>query len=138
VNEKDAESLRAAAEAAGKQAHAPYSGLRVGAAVRSVSGKVYLGCNVENASYGLTLCAERTAVAAAVVAEGAAFRIAAVAVVARDGAGAAVPAPPCGACRQVIDEFGRDSRIGFLDLDHCWVWRPAAELLPHGFLLPPR
>jgi len=94
------EALVAAARAVRRRAHAPYSKFTVGAAVRDERGRVHLGCNVENASYGLTVCAERNAVAAAVAAG--ARRIRAVAV----ASGARPPASPCGACRQVLAELG--------------------------------
>jgi cytidine deaminase len=90
--------LLQAARAVHTRAHAPYSKFRVGAAVLDERGRVHVGCNVENASYGLTVCAERNAVAAAVAAG--AKRIRAVAVCTATGA------TPCGACRQVIAELG--------------------------------
>jgi cytidine deaminase len=94
------EALLAAARAVRRHAHAPYSKFEVGAAVRDERGRIHAGCNVENASYGLTVCAERNAVAAAVA--GGARRIRAVAV----ASGARPPATPCGACRQVLAELG--------------------------------
>jgi cytidine deaminase len=90
--------LLAAARAVRARAHAPYSKFRVGAAVLDERGRIHVGCNVENASFGLTVCAERNAVAAAVAAG--AQRIRAVAVCTATGA------TPCGACRQVIAERG--------------------------------
>jgi cytidine deaminase len=97
---RQAAALLRAARAVRRRAHAPYSKFAVGAAVLDERGRVHVGCNVENASYGLTVCAERNAVAAAVAAG--AHRIRAVAV----ASDAAPPASPCGACRQVIAELG--------------------------------
>ncbi|GAC1338851.1 MAG: hypothetical protein NVSMB23_07090 [Myxococcales bacterium] len=91
------ELLRAAAAVRG-HAHAPYSRFPVGAAVRA-AGRVYVGCNVENSSFPLCVCAERNAIAAAIA--GGARRIEAIAVV----AGSRRPGPPCGGCRQVLSEF---------------------------------
>lgn len=95
----DTKRLVAAALAATKHAYAPYSRFRVGAAVMDDRGRVFSGCNVENASYGLTICAERNAVFQAIAAG--ARRITAVAV----AAGGAAEPWPCGACRQVLAEF---------------------------------
>ncbi|HEY6478364.1 MAG TPA: cytidine deaminase, partial [Polyangia bacterium] len=92
-------ALVMAARAVRGRAHAPYSKFLVGAAVRDERGRIHVGCNVENASYGLTVCAERNAVAAAVAAG--ARRVRAVAVV----SGSRPPASPCGACRQVLAEL---------------------------------
>jgi cytidine deaminase len=97
----DWDALRAAAQASLAHAYAPYSGFHVGAALLSEDGRVFVGVNVENASYGLTVCAERNAVAAAVVA-GARQVVALVVACSGD-----TPAPPCGACRQVLSEFSR-------------------------------
>ena len=114
-----------------EQAYAPYSHFRVGAALLTRQGGIFSGANVENASYGLTLCAERAAVAAAVAAEGPGLEIRALAVVSDPEA----PCPPCGACRQVILEFGRTARIifpgpaGLVEMD-------LGELLPLGFHWP--
>ncbi len=111
-------------------AYAPYSGIKVGAAVLTEQGQVYSGVNVENASYGLTLCAERVAIAAAVAAVGPGMRIKAIAVVGdRPG-----PLAPCGACRQVIHEFGPEALVIFPG-EKGLVEVPITELLPQAFRL---
>ncbi len=113
-----------------KNAHAPYSKFRVGAAILLSNGRIFSGCNVENASYGMTNCAERTAIFSAVAELGPKIEIRAVSVVNDKG----VPCSPCGACRQVIYEFGPDATIFFQGakgpkLAHI------TELLPEGFRL---
>jgi cytidine deaminase len=108
--------------------YSPYSGIKVGAAVLTASGQVFSGGNVENASYGLTLCAERAAVAAAVAAEGAEMRLKAIAVVS-DQPG---PFSPCGACRQVIIEFGPEALVIFQG-EKGIMEVPIRELLPYAF-----
>ncbi len=100
--------LIAAARRARANAYAPYSRFRVGAAVLDDRGGIHVGCNVESASYGLTVCAERNAIAAAVVAG--ARRIRAIAVV----TGVGPPATPCGACRQVMAEMGGSRAVVLL------------------------
>jgi cytidine deaminase len=113
-----------------KNAHAPYSRFRVGAAILLSNGKVFSGCNIENASYGMTNCAERTAIFSAVAQLGPKIEIRAVAVTNDHG----VPCAPCGACRQVIYEFGPDATILFQGATGP---RQAhiTELLPEGFRL---
>jgi cytidine deaminase len=124
------EEMLAAARAAFKNAHAPYSNFPVGSAILTERGVLYLGCNVENASYGLTICAERNAIFAAVAAEGSGMRIKAVAVATeRDG-----PCAPCGACRQVIYEFGPDALILFRGQSGT-EQMAITKLLPEGFRL---
>ncbi|MFO1496476.1 MAG: cytidine deaminase [Lysobacterales bacterium] len=130
--------LRALALAASFQSYAPHSQLSVGAAVRSSSGACYSGCNVENASFSIGGCAERAAISAAVLAEGAAFRLAAIAVVARDARGHELPVPPCGACRQAIVEFGAEAEVEFLGSAGDWQTVRASALLPYQFVLEAR
>ena len=121
--------LLEAARFAMKNAHAPYSNFKVGAALRTTAGKIFAGCNVENASYGMTNCAERTAIFSAVAQLGS-FEIAEIAVVCEQS----VPCAPCGACRQVIYEFGPKAIVYF---QSAGGWKPMAitELLPEGFRL---
>ncbi len=111
------------------RAYAPYSHFHVGAAVLAESGNVYVGCNVENASYGLCICAERNAIAAAIAAGERKFR--AIAVV----GGVEEPATPCGACRQVMVEFAPQMTVLLAtptNTEHPQR-TTAAELLPHFF-----
>jgi len=97
--------LENAAREAAKASYAPYSKFAVGAAVLTASGEIFSGCNVENASYGLAICAERTAVFAAVTAGQRVIKAVAV------HTSTASPTMPCGACRQVINEFGPDATV---------------------------
>jgi len=126
MDQTQIDRLVAAAATVRKMAHAPYSGYLVGAAVLGADGRVFTGCNVENASYGLSVCAERHAVAAAVAAG------------CRDLAGVAVvtqsnpPAAPCGACRQVLAEFG-DFPVILAGLDGRLDSTTVRELLPRAF-----
>ena len=115
-----------AASAAREKAHAPYSGFAVGAAVLDGNGLVHVGCNVENASYGLSVCAERHAIAAA-VSEGE-DRIEALAVVTDTDP----PASPCGACRQVMVEFG-DFPVILTNPAGERVLTRVSDLLPDAF-----
>jgi cytidine deaminase len=120
------DTLVAAARAAQQHAYAPYSKFRVGAAVEAEDGAVYAGCNVENASYGLTICAERAAVAAAVSAGARRLRRAAVVTDLEP------PAAPCGACRQVLAEFGPALQL-ILAGPSTTRTASLAELLPLAF-----
>jgi len=123
----EAELIRLATDAAGK-AYAPYSKALVGCSLVSVTGAIYSGCNVENASYGLTICAERNAIFAGVAVEGPAFRLVRLAVVARG-----LEFPPCGACRQVIAEFADgDVPVSFIRDGAVFTMR-LCELLPASF-----
>ncbi len=124
-----AKLLRAAKKVM-KNAHAPYSKFRVGAAILLSNGKIFSGCNIENASYGMTNCAERTAIFSAVAQLGPKIDIRAVAVTNDQG----VPCSPCGACRQVIYEFGPDATIFFQGTTGP-KQAHITELLPEGFRL---
>ncbi len=118
------------ARAAMKNAYAPYSDFKVGAAILLKDGRVFTGCNVENASYGLTICAERNAIFAAVAASKRKPEIVAVAVLNHRG----VACSPCGACRQVIAEFGPKAVVSYLGAGGI-VTRTMKELLVDGFEL---
>ncbi len=121
------EELLAQARAAREHAYAPYSSYKVGAALLACSGQVYTGCNIENASYGATICAERVATAKAVAAGERCFT--ALAVVA-DGS---IPPSPCGLCRQFLAEFGQNLMVHMANL-HGEVRRVSLEdLLPGPF-----
>jgi len=123
-------AMIAAAHDARERAYAPYSKFKVGAAVLGASGRVYTGCNVENASYGLTVCAERTAIVRA-VSEGE-TSVSAVIVV----AGERKPSPPCGACLQVISEFSSvddPATIVICSADGSFEIGTLAEYLPAPF-----
>jgi cytidine deaminase len=119
--------LLEAATLARHSAYAPYSHFTVGAAVRSGSGRVFIGANVENASYGLTVCAERVAIFGAIAAGEREIRSVAVVT------GAASPTPPCGACRQVIAEFGPAATVVAANLTGDRAEWSVRELLPHAF-----
>lgn len=129
-NEADWRRLEAAAMAARGRAYAPYSRFAVGAALMTASGEIFAGCNVENASYGLALCAERTAIASAVAAGHREFQKIVV---------AATPlASPCGACRQWLAEFSPGMAVVSIDpaSGHRHLWT-VGELLPASFRLEP-
>lgn len=125
-SDSDAALVRRAIEACA-QAYSPYSKIRVGAALASADGRVFTGCNVENASYGLSICAERTALVKA-ISEGA--RAFAALAIASDRARAI---PPCGACRQALAEFAPTLRIVLAGPDGACHERSLGELLPDAF-----
>ena len=123
------EALLAQARHAALNSYSPYSGFRVGAALRLNNGAVVAGANVENVSYGLTICAERAALVRAVAQFGPAVRIAAVAVANLNNS----PSPPCGACRQVLAEFiSPDAPVLFPAADGLRSM-PFSDLLPLAF-----
>lgn len=125
ANRMPPEELIARAALAQEYAYVPYSNYPVGAALLTRSGRVYLGANVENAVYSLTVCAERTAVFKAVSDGEREFE--AIAVVTDNGAS------PCGACRQVLREFAPDLPIYIADADGNYRQTSVAELLPDSF-----
>ena len=129
ISARERKSLLVLAKAATMRSYSPYSRFKVGAAVLTEAGSIYCGCNVENSSYGLTNCAERTAIFTAVATEGAKTRIRAIAVWSRPER----PCSPCGACRQVILEFGPEAIVLFQGRDGIEELG-ASELLPAGFL----
>ena len=116
----------AAAKAAQARAYAPYSHFPVGAAIEAEDGRVFMGVNVENASYGLTNCAERVAVGAAVAAGAQRFRRIVIV------SNATPAAPPCGACRQVLAEFGRGLVVESVGPGGTRRWK-LGDLLPDAF-----
>src|SRR5215467_4513686 len=129
LSSQERESLLHAARQALKRAYAPYSNFHVGAAVLTEQGQVFSGCNVENASYGLTICAERSAIFTAVQqSAGTKPAIRAVAVVNGDE----LPCSPCGACRQVIFEFGENAIVIFKGRQ-SYLEMPIQDLLPESF-----
>lgn len=123
----DEEKLIAAARQAREHAHAPFSEFRVGAAVRTKSGRTFSGCNVENASYGLTICAERVAIFKAISEGEREFE--AIAVV----TDADALTPPCGACRQIIWEFCGDVPVILANLKGKVERESSSKLLPRPF-----
>ena len=124
-------ALQRAAQQAAEHAYAPYSKFRVGAALLLADGTMVTGCNVENASFGLSICAERSAVVKAVSETGPQLRIMAIAVANLNGAAS----PPCGACRQVLSEFvTANAWIFFPGISGPEV-HPFREVFPYSFQL---
>jgi cytidine deaminase len=119
------DKLITSAAAARERAYAPYSNFKVGAALRGKSGRVYAGCNVENAAYGSSMCAERTAIFKAVSEGEREFE--AIAVVTENGAS------PCGNCRQVMMEFAPDMAVIIADTQGWVRATTVRDLLPDGF-----
>ena len=123
----DLDHLLTLAREARRRAYAPYSNYQVGAALLSTSGKAFAGCNVENASYGLSMCAERVALGNAVAAGERQF-VTLVLVT-----GGQSPAFPCGACRQVLLEFAPDLTVAAFSLSGEKLVMTLRDLLPHAF-----
>ncbi len=124
---KNYKKLITEAEKARKRAYAPYSKFKVGAAVLSADGKIFTGCNIENASIGLALCAERVAIFKAISEGSTKFK--AIAVIGDTDK----PCSPCGACRQVISEFGEDIPLIMANLKGDVKIKKIKELLPGAF-----
>jgi len=127
-----AETLLRRARAAAERAYAPYSNFKVGAALLTSDRSVILGCNVENASYGLSICAERSAIGS-MVAIGHLDPVA----IAIAGGKSSTPCPPCGACRQVLAEFNPDMLV-VLESPNKIILMTVNELLPLSFSLTER
>lgn len=109
-----------------ERAYAPYSNFQVGAALESTSGKVFTGCNVENISYGLTICAERNAVFAAIAFGVKSFRRIVIVADSQE------PVAPCGACRQVLSEFSVNMEIISINIENKKIRAKLSELLPRS------
>jgi cytidine deaminase len=127
LSSKERKQLLAAARRVMRHAYAPYSRFRVGAALLTTKGELFVGCNVENASYGITNCAERTAIFSAIAHSGR-LEIRGIAVVNDQG----IACSPCGACRQAIYEFGPEAVILF-PTERGWKEASIRQLLPEGF-----
>lgn len=133
VDSSDYESLIEAASQARNRAYAPYSKFRVGAALLTNSGKVYIGCNIENGAYSPTMCAERVALGAAIAAGEARGSFSAIAVVGDRGE----PTSPCGVCRQVLSELAPKATVVMAAAPEMGEGRlvmMVEELLPEGFV----
>lgn len=127
LSEDDTRDLLRVAHAAALLAYSPYSKVQIGAALMASDGEVFTGCSVENASYGLSLCAERVAVAKAVSAGVTRFRALAVATASAD------PVMPCGACRQVLREFGAELALFVQGSQGPRAELALSDLLPKPF-----
>jgi cytidine deaminase len=131
LTELEQDQLIESATQAINSAYAPYSGFKVGAAVLTSTREIFTGCNVENASYGLSMCAERNAIANAIIGSGHdTITIKAIAVANSHN----VSCSPCGACRQVIWEFGQNAQVIFR-ANQGWQTSTIKDLLPVGFSL---
>ena len=126
VSDSEVQKLRNAAQLVAQAAYCPYSKFPVGAAVLTSEGEIFAGCNVENASFSLTICAERNAIFQAISKRRRSIR--AIAIVTPGE----TPTPPCGACRQVINEFGADADI-FVFAKNKRLRFKLSQLLPNAF-----
>ncbi len=130
ITEAQKSQLLEKAQQAYQKAYAPYSQFQVGAALLTEQGNIFTGCNVENVSYGLSTCAERNAIAAAVASEGGTeMKIQAIAIANNQQ----IPCSPCGACRQVIAEFALKNTIVIFFGQKGIEMSSISELLPAGF-----
>ncbi len=128
------QKLIEAAVTARHNSYSPYSGFKVGAALLTADGEIFSGCNIENAAYSATVCAERTAIFAAVASGCRNFE--AIAIVGGKSDGETEFAYPCGVCRQVLNEFcGKDFKIIVAKSPSEYRMHTLAELFPHGFEL---
>lgn len=127
ISDETWDALYEAALEVRERAHAPYSGFKVGAALLTESGEIFVGCNIENASIGATVCAERTAIGTA-IARGQTHPKALCVVTRLD-----TPAAPCGICRQVLAEFADELPILIANIDGDRVYTTLDELLPLRF-----
>jgi cytidine deaminase len=125
--EDELDRLKEAARAASERAYCPYSKFRVGAAILTSSGRIFAGCNVENASYGLTICAERNAVFLMVASGETSIRAVVI------YTPTPTPTAPCGACRQVLNEFGPDALVHSGCDGPQVISRRISQLLPEAF-----
>jgi cytidine deaminase len=126
-------NLKAEADKALEKAYSPYSNFKVGAAILTEAGNLYTGCNVENVSYGLTICAERNAITHAVATEGPDLKLREVFITNRNDKGVSIPCSPCGACRQFIAEFATEKTLVHYAGESEDVTKSVSELLPDGF-----
>ena len=129
IAESELEELIAAARAVSERAHAPYSRFRVGCALRTARGATFVGCNVENATFGATVCAERSAVSAAVAAGDTEIELCVVFTHTEE------PVAPCGVCRQVLAEFAPEARVVSACLGEARMDTRVDVLLPALFRL---
>lgn len=129
VSDDGLQGLRTEARRAMERAYAPYSGFRVGAAVQTAEGTIHGGCNVENASFSVTMCAERVAIGAAVRSGGRSLRRVYICSTSVD------PVPPCGVCRQALSEFGPDLEVVSEGVDGRVSRWTLGDLLPEQFRL---
>ncbi len=130
ISNQELDLLKDKAQQALTKAYAPYSKFRVGAAILTDEGNIFTGCNIENSSYCLTICAERAAVASALANEGGEImKIRAIVIVTEPEK----PCAPCGACRQVLSEFGLEAIVFFQGQDNKIKELTVGELLPEAF-----